>query len=161
MSADTFRVIQPGDICWLLSHRHWATLEYVLQTVTLNGNFLIVELWHDGADSDSEPEIREYLSVSTDLKTLQTSLANIAERYCRKHIESLVAANYWKTDFEKTIARLSHMKRIKAQGAIESFESRMSDLKARVETKDELSQLIALCNQLDEDCEKVNQLYYA
>lgn len=161
MGADaSFRVIQPGDICWLLVHRHWATFEYFFQTVTLNSDLLILELWQDGSDIGEEPSVQECLPVNTDLKTLHMVLSNIAERGCRKHIESLVAANYWKTDFDKTIERLSQIKKTKAVTTIKSFASKMSKLKTCVEHKDDISSLVVLCNQLDEDCEKVNQLYY-
>ena len=161
MGADTFRVIQPGDLCWLLIHRHWGTLEYFFQTVTLNGNSLILELWVDGSDIGEKPNIQECLSINTDLKTLQMALSDMAECGCREHIESLVVANYWKTDFDKTIERLSQVKKTKAMATIESFASKMSKLKTCVDRKDDINSLIVLCNQLDEDCEEVNQLYYA
>lgn len=162
MGADTFRAIQPGDICWLLVHRHWTVFEDFLQTVTLNGNFLILELWQDGSDIGEKPEVREYLSVNTDLKTLHMVLANIADRHCRKHIEALVAADFWKRDFDRTIEQLSEQKKTKARTIIDSFESKMIDLRERTfaDRKDALNLLITLCNQLDEDCETVNQLYY-
>ena len=160
MGVDSFRVIQPGDICWLLVYRHWPTFTEFLQTITLNGNFLVLELWQDGSDKGDEPVAREFLSINTDLKALQIALASIAERCCWEYIESLVVADYWKTDFDKTIARLSHTKKIKAKPTIESFESKMRDFKMRIKAKDNLSLVITLCDQLDEDCEIVNQLYY-
>lgn len=164
MGTDTFRTIRPGDICWLLVQRHWATLECFAQTVTLNGNFLILEVWHDSGNS-SNSEAQELLSVNADLKTLHTALANNAERCCRKYIESLVSANYSANYWEPGLATIEAIKQLrtfKAQNRATELTNWLKldteRLKEAIATQAPIEKLIELSDISDKMSEGLNQV---
>ena len=93
MSVDSYRTIQPGDICWLIAHPHWPILRDFRQTVTANENRLILEVWHNATEAD-KPEVSEILSIDVSLKILHSRLTDMAKTGSRKLIETLAADKY-------------------------------------------------------------------
>jgi hypothetical protein len=163
MSVDSYRTIQPGDICWLIAHPHWPILRDFNQTVTANGRHLILEMWHDVTESD-DPELSECLAIDVSLKTLHSRLIDMAEKGSRKFIESLASEEFWTMKpegIERLFNQLPPKHKDRARKLIANLQADIKALEDAIATKAPIKRLIALSENLEKETEDLNQLRHS
>lgn len=161
MSVDSYRNIQPGDVCWLIVHSHWSILDYLRQTVTLNGNFFILEVWHEVTEEGEAPRLSEYLSINASLQTMHLRLADIADQASRSFLTNLAVDKYWNKDhqeLEKLFDKITSSQKAKAYELIAYLNADIEKLNKAITTKAPITELIILSENLDKISEDLNQL---
>lgn len=69
--------VRPGDLSWFIRDFNWDLLSSFLQTITLNGKSLTLEVWHEMCDDDI-PLHTQNISSDIRLKELHFHLQDIA-----------------------------------------------------------------------------------
>ena len=159
MSVNSYRTIQPGDICWLIAHPHWPILGDFNQTVTLNEKHLILEMWHN-----DDPELSEFLPIDVSLKTLHSRLINMAEKGSRKFIESLASEGFWTIHpegVERLFNQLSTKNKDRARKLIANLQSDIKALDEAIAVNASIERLITLSESLEKKTGNLNQLRHS
>ncbi|MEG3880509.1 hypothetical protein QT972_24400 [Microcoleus sp. herbarium7] len=119
--------MKPGELSWSVEEFNWSLLSGRIQTITLSGDILRLDLWDDMSD-DREPVCSENVPSDITLEDLHIKLRDIAKAESIKVLKRFLIS-YYQENFDDAVKKLSPFARELWSFSIDSVNRNLQKLK--------------------------------
>lgn len=151
------RKVNKKGTCWWIKKPEWALVPNHFQTVTLLGNDIILNVWHEYADID-DFSLKELLPKEVTLAALRLRLEDMASKASRQYIENLVNDNFWEDDTEENLEMILPEERNSVNSEFSQFHKDLEQLRSLISSRADIKDLINLHNKIDSFNSKLTQM---
>jgi hypothetical protein len=129
-----------GEISWLIKHFNWSLIDGVVQTITLKGDVIRLELW-DKISDDQVPLCSESVSSTITLEVLHNKLRDSAKAITIKKLNRF-RIDIYKENFEKAMEHIETQDREAMHFTIDSVNSGLRKLAIFCEQRADINFLV-------------------